>query len=163
MKNNFLLHILLIDDDEDDKELFIQAFKDVAPESVVSTATSCDELVENIDSLNNNELPDIIFLDLNMPKMDGFECLDLLKSINPLNNIPVFIYSTSVNPVHIEITYQKGASRFFQKPGTFDGIKQLINFMLSLPTESYLPQTSWEDFMVKSPHLVENQLDRHNI
>ena len=135
MKSNFPLHILLIDDDDDDKELFTQAFKDVSPESIVTTANSCEELVSNIDNLNN-------------------ECLDLLKSINPLYNIPVFIYSTSINPAHIEITYQKGACRFFQKPEIFDGIKQLIGRLLTLPPESYLPQTRWEDFMVKSPHLM---------
>ncbi|MEO6489697.1 MAG: response regulator [Ferruginibacter sp.] len=155
MENNFMLHILLIDDDEDDKELFRAAFKEVAPESVVSTANSIDELLKNIDSLNS-ELPDIIFLDLSMPKMDGFECLDLIKSINPLNNIPVFIYSTSVNPAHLELTYEKGASRYFQKPNSFDGIKSLITRMLLMAPESYLPQTKWDDFLMKTSAMAEN-------
>lgn len=150
---NLSLHILLIDDDDDDKELFREAFKQVTPDSMLTTATSCDELLANIDNLNS-ELPDIIFLDLNMPKMDGFECLDLIKSIHPLNNIPVFIYSTSVNPAHMSITFEKGASMFFQKPGTFDGIKTLIQKVLMLGRESYFPQTAWENYHIKSPELI---------
>lgn len=149
MKKEFLLHILLIDDDDDDKELFREAFKEIAPESMISTASSCDDLLRDIDSLNS-DLPDLIFLDLNMPKMDGFECLDLLKSLNPLNNIPVFIYSTSINPAHLKTTYQKGAAIFFQKPVTFDGMKRLVDVILNLDHDSYLPQTSWDNYLIKA-------------
>lgn len=153
MQQNLLLHILLIDDDEDDKELFKEAFHDITPDSVISTATSCMDLVNSVDDLHV-ALPDVIFLDLNMPRMDGFECLDLLKSIDPINNIPVFIYSTTVNPSQMLLTYQKGASMFFQKPATFEGIKKLIRKILVMPREQYYPQMSWENFLVKSPELI---------
>jgi CheY-like chemotaxis protein len=90
-----------------------------------------------------------------MPKMDGFECLDLIKSINPLNNIPIFIYSTSVNPAHLALTYEKGASMFFQKPTTFEGIRKLVRRIFTLSRDSYFPQTAWEDYLVKAPEYIE--------
>jgi CheY-like chemotaxis protein len=121
--------ILLIDDDHEDQEIFQTAL------SVVSNSIefmSFSNAREALSKLNTNELvPDVIFLDLNMPVMSGQEFLMKIKNIDHLKQIPVIIFSTSSNPSTIAISKELGAIDFITKPNRFDELvtilKPLIN------------------------------------
>lgn len=116
--------ILLIDDDSDDAELFHEALEEIDPlVKLLRTADGCEalELLRTLDAH-----PDVIFLDINMPRMDGWECLTELKSSEGLKSIPVIMYSTSSHQREKERAIEMGASMFISKP---DSYAQLISVL----------------------------------
>ncbi len=147
------MHILLVDNDIDDRELFVEAFKAIEPDFKVTSTWFEPNLFKKFEDLKYH-LPDFIFLDLNMDEKSGIECLDEIKTIPWLNDVPVFIYSTSTWDSQIETTYQKGASLYVQKPSSFEEIKTLLRKILDLPTDYYFPQAEKENFLFKvlKPH-----------
>lgn len=109
------LTLLIVDDDEDDRKLFISSAKEVDEDII------CIELPggkECLDYLNNvsNALPDYIFLDLRMPKLSGQKSLDEIKKVPRLEKIPVFVYSTSTDKEDIKNLGEQGAVMFISKP-----------------------------------------------
>ncbi len=114
--------ILYADDDFDDRVLFAEAFLEISPS--VSCLTVCDgkELLLALGSAT--KLPDVIFLDINMPVMDGRECLIALKRDRRLRTIPVVIYSTTSNQSEINSFYQLGASLFVRKPRSYPELRE---------------------------------------
>lgn len=132
------LHIFLVDDDIDDRLLFQEAMLEVAPQAKLSLADGCDMLLKL--SKVEDDQPDMILLDLNMPGLNGFECLDEIKKKHPFGNIPVLIYSTTANPEHVKKTYNKGATLYMQKPTSYEGIKKLMNKVLLIDLQDHLPQ-----------------------
>jgi CheY-like chemotaxis protein len=104
---------MIVDDDKDDRFFFRSAIRKYNP------TYNCIEAENGADALKQlreaTELPDFVFLDLNMPKMDGRECLKELKNDNTLKNIPVIIYTTSEYKLDIAITKELGADYFLTK------------------------------------------------
>ena len=122
--------IFLIDDDIDDQEFFMEAVKEVDPNIECHLASSCEE---GLELLNNSEvLPDYIFLDLNMPKVDGKKCLLELKKNARVKEIPVIIYSTSSLKKDIDETKAMGAVHFLTKPAAFRELCEAIENVLSI-------------------------------
>ncbi len=122
--------ILLIDDDADDRELFREALKQVDPLVICIEADDGDValfLLNQPDAV----LPDVIFLDLNMPRMNGKQCLNEIKQSDALAHIPVVIYTTSKRGVDVEETKNMGAVHFITKPAFFDKICKSIDYVLS--------------------------------
>ena len=113
--------VLFIDDDEDDKLVFGNALNSIDSGIVYLTASDGIEALK-ILSEELIILPDLIFLDLNMPKMDGFTCLSHLKKSSELKSIPVHILSTSTNPKDMERAKNLGADRFITKPSSYTGL-----------------------------------------
>src|SRR5437868_12659694 len=104
--------ILYADDDHDDREILFDTFIQIDP---AINCIGADNGKEAIAFLNRTRLlPDYIFLDLNMPVMDGKECLSQLKQNPSFKHIPVVIYSTTVHPVEIPKLYAIGASSIIQ-------------------------------------------------
>lgn len=123
--------ILYADDDFDDRMLFTEAFSEI--KQPVSCITVCDgkQLLQTLK--NAPELPDVIFLDINMPVMDGRECLIELKRDRRLRNIPVVIYSTTSSQSEIKGYLQLGAMSFIQKPDSYQKLCAcLATFVQSL-------------------------------
>lgn len=133
-----LLHIFLVDDDADDRLLFQEALQEVAPQAKLSLADGCDMLLKL--SKVESDKPDMILLDLNMPGLNGFDCLDEIKSKHLLSNIPVLIYSTTANPEQVKKTYNKGATLYMQKPTSYEGIKKLMNKVLLINLQDQMPK-----------------------
>ena len=112
--------LFIIDDDEDDVELFEEAVHEILPTARCLSAFSC---ADGIQKLNDVEevLPDIIFLDLNMPGKSGKECLVEIKKIARAHKIPVVIYTTSSHERDVQETRELGAAHFITKPSSFSG------------------------------------------
>jgi CheY-like chemotaxis protein len=111
------LTILYADDDSDDRMLVQEAFSEI--EQSVSCITVCDgrQLLQLLNKVQN--LPDVVFLDINMPGMDGRECLIELKRDRRFRNIPVVIYSTTSSQTEIKDYLRLGAMSFIQKPDSY--------------------------------------------
>lgn len=146
LDKNQKLHILIADDDPDDQELLAEAITEFSENIKVSLARNGKDLMHR---LTNEIHPDIIFLDLNMPAMNGFECLKKIKSHPDLKMLPVLIYSTSAHADQVEQTYQEGASFYIQKPCSFFDIKDLISKILAHKVEEFFTQQPRGKFLVK--------------
>jgi CheY-like chemotaxis protein len=123
--------VLFIDDDEDDKLVFGHALSAVDQNILYLTASDGQEALKILlDELVI--LPDVIFMDLNMPKMDGFTCLDHIKKTDDLKEIPVLILSTSTNPRDMERAKKLGAQKFITKPSTYSGLVEALKTTISM-------------------------------
>ena len=120
----------IVDDDADDQELFIEAVREVDSSIHCISASDCEQA---LDLLKNNKipLPDMIFLDLNMPRLNGKQCLVELKKQAHLRNIPVIIYSTSSEKKDMEETFRLGAAHFLTKPNKFEELCQALTYVVS--------------------------------
>jgi len=130
------LQILLIDDDSDDQEIFAWVIKGINPSFVVDNATDGIEALEKLK--DEHYLPDLIFLDLNMPRMHGLDCLKHIREIDRLNGCPVIVYSTSSNPQDIAKCRMAGAHDYIVKGNEMSVIKQ----DLSQALKRYNPRLS---------------------
>jgi CheY-like chemotaxis protein len=122
------LNCLLIDDDPDDQEIFCMALEDMGKK--VNCMFASDG-VDALSKLNENDLlPDFIFIDMNMPRMNGNECLAKIKGESHLKEIPVFMYSTSADPDAVSETQRLGASGFIVKPTSVAELTKTLKFCL---------------------------------
>lgn len=111
----------LIDDDQDDIDFLSMALRNIDESIEIMPFESCKSAMDNYNPDKNP--PDYIFLDLNMPQVDGLECLTKIKQSSQFSKIPVIIYSTSMGYKDFQSTKEKGASYFFVKPTN-------INFLI---------------------------------
>jgi CheY-like chemotaxis protein len=120
--------VLYAEDDIDDFDFFCEVLKTVSPDHrCINTRNG----VETMDFLENSVvLPEIIFLDINMPTMDGKACLRNIKLDERFKSIPVVIYTTSSNDRDKQHCLQLGAVEYVQKPtsiaGAFEGFQRLF-------------------------------------
>ena len=135
---NDTFKIMLVDDDEDDRMLFALAVSEINPSHSYILIENCNEALDNLVNIQ----PEIIFLDLNMPDMHGFECLEKIKATTTTSHIPVVIYSTSGYCVDIEKAKELGAAGYLKKPSDFDDLciklKEAIAHIRSGNTEYYI-------------------------
>lgn len=115
MQKNKVLFI--VDDDEDDINLFVEAVNEIDKGMGCYKAKNGEDALARLDALDL--LPDVIFLDLNMPRMNGRETLERLKASDRYKNIPVVIYSTSNAQQDIDDTKNLGAADYLTKPDSF--------------------------------------------
>jgi CheY-like chemotaxis protein len=106
---------LLIDDDLDDQEIFTLALQHVNKHFICISMASAHDALIHLNTLEN-ALPDYIFLDLNMPRMNGKEFLREIKTLDHIKGIPVIIYSTSSLANDIKESRELGAADFITKP-----------------------------------------------
>ncbi len=129
--------ILLVDDDADDQLYFLDAITEIYPDMECRVANN------GIEALKEVQVPppfDVIFLDLNMPIMNGFECLNNLKLQENYRDIPVVIFTTSKSSKDIQQTKELGASLYFTKPTSFSMLcsKLKIIFDIDFSTSTYV-------------------------
>ena len=134
------INILLADDDVDDRFLFAKALKELSIETNLVTVHDGEQLMDYLNE-NLNKLPDIVFLDLSMPRKTGFECLTEIKESEKLKNLTVIVFTTSFGRgIDFEQgligTLEKiGAEEYIRKPSSFEELKQIINRVLSSAAE----------------------------
>ncbi len=142
------LNLLLADDDSDDCFFFKEALEELTISAKLTTVNDGVQLMKLL-STKGTPLPDALFLDLNMPRKSGLECLAEIKTIDKLMHLPVMIYSTSLNPDVVEILYQKGAHYYICKPGEFAKIKKVILEAITLLSLNKLKQPSRDKFILQ--------------
>lgn len=124
------ISFFLIDDDIDDREIFTLALKDI--DSTIKYTTAKDG-AEALDFIENNEnfIPNFIFLDLNMPRVSGRECLVEMRKIVRLQNIPIYIYTTSSSDKDKLELHNMGATGFITKPYTIKKLVEIISQIIT--------------------------------
>jgi len=117
---------VIVDDDVEDQEIFEIALHEVDSNIELVKFTNGIHAIELLKKSDVHAFPKCIFLDLNMPQMDGRECITELKNIKEVKNIPVYIYSTSSDSKDIKQLTELGAERFITKP---DSLPELISVL----------------------------------
>lgn len=125
--------LFLIDDDQDDQEMFREALTKCDPDIEVLFASDGVEALNTLDSIKN--MPDVIFVDNYMPRMNGIEFLKVLKLNTRTSLIPTIIYSTSANSEKEKIILLSGADYFLQKQLTFSDLCSELSTMLVMIKE----------------------------
>jgi two-component system, response regulator len=131
-KNENINTILLADDDADDRLLLLEAFEE---NKITCQLKFVEDGADLLDYLNkkgkydghNHDSPDLILLDINMPKKDGKKALEEIKTNNSLKHIPVIMFSTSKSPEDVANSYRLGANSFIVKPSSFEGLIEVTN------------------------------------
>lgn len=123
---------MIVDDDEDDIDFFFDAINGINPTYTCIAAGNGEIALHKLQNNSVEELPDFIFLDLNMPRMDGKTCLGELKKDHKLKDIPVIIYTTSDNQLDKDETLKLGAAHFLTKANTFNMLQANIKDTLML-------------------------------
>lgn len=125
---------LLVDDDTDDVLLFEEILKEVDKNIRFASSSNGIEALEFLEK-NSGNLPRLIFLDLNMPRMDGKECLKAIKQDARFNHLPVIMYTTSSQSRDIEETMIMGAVCFITKPSNVKDLRNIIATISSTPAQ----------------------------
>ncbi len=124
-----MVQVLMVDDNPDDIELTVEAFKETDKVYNVNVAQDGIEALKYLrkeDEFSARPDPDLILLDLNMPKMNGFEVLEELKKDGTLNRIPVIVFSMSQNESDIKRVGELNAKAYIVKPVGFEGISDVV-------------------------------------
>ncbi len=126
------LNILLADDDADDRFFFDKALREIPIECQLNTVPDGEQLMDYL-SQNLEQLPDVLFLDLSMPRKSGFECLTEIMENPALQGMAVVMFSTSYSrDMHYEqsiinMLYDIGAQDYIRKPSDFAQLKEAIH------------------------------------
>lgn len=147
MDNDFL-NITLADDDADDRLFFTDAFSEL---KINTKVTTFKDGVELMDFLNKDKsiMPNILFLDLNMPKKNGIECLLEIKKNSKFNDIAIAIYSTSSTEEYIEETFVNGANIYIKKPNDFTTLKKILAEVVTINWQYHTSGLNKDNFLLK--------------
>lgn len=126
------LNILLVEDDPDDVDLLQAAFKKAHIAFHMDTIMQGDSVLPHLNT--HSPLPDVIVLDLNLPRMHGREVLKMIKTSSSFHNIPVAILTTSSSIADREFCQQAGAEVFLTKPTTVEGFQDITKAILRAAT-----------------------------
>jgi CheY-like chemotaxis protein len=135
------LNVLLADDDTDDCSFFDKALREIPIATHLTTVRDGEQLMNHL-SKNSEHLPDVLFLDLSMPRKNGFECLSEIKENEKLKDLPVVMFSTSFpqdmnyEENMINILFKIGAYDYIRKSGDFAQLKQVIHNTLNKVVEN---------------------------
>lgn len=141
------LSIILAEDDFDDRLLFEEAIKELPVSVELTTVSNGEELIAWLSN-KKNKLPDILFLDLNMPRKNGFASLGEIKNDSYLQDLPVVIFSTTTNREMIKQVFKDAAHYYIKKPVHFWELKELIYKSLTFIADNDKVLPGSESFML---------------
>jgi DNA-binding response OmpR family regulator len=124
------LKILLVEDDSDDVQLLKEAMEDNNINCEMTVIMEGDKVMPYLNT--TVELPDIIVIDFNLPKVHGKEVLVLIRSTATFSSVPVVVLTTSASPHDIQFARENGADKFITKPSTITGFNHAVESIVSL-------------------------------
>ena len=142
------IHIVLADDDEDDRLFFTDAFDEL---KIATKVNTYNDGVELMNYLNHKDalMPNVLFLDLNMPRKSGLECLKEIKSNKKMTNIAIAIYSTSASEEDIENTFVLGANIYIKKPNDFKKLKKILSDVVTINWQYHTNNLNKDNFLLR--------------
>jgi CheY-like chemotaxis protein len=140
--------VYLADDDADDREFFQDALSEIALQTELVIAEDGVVLMRTLEE-KVPPPPHVIFLDLNMPRKNGYECLLDIRSTDRYKDIPVVIFSTTANPDVIAKTQSLGANLYLRKPTSIEMLKKMIHHVLTLDLSIMGMPSSNEGFYLR--------------
>lgn len=145
-----LFKVALVDDDEDDRFNFMEAFGMLKIKTELLLFNDGQEFIDYVD-VDSNIMPELIFLDLNMPRKNGIDCLKYLRKRKNGNELFIAIYSTSSAIKDMDMTFTNGANIYIQKPTNFDILTKVIDRTLKTCYQYKTSHLSRENFLLKLP------------
>jgi CheY-like chemotaxis protein len=142
------LNIALADDDEDDRLFFQEAIEMVPIRTKLSLFNNGRELMDYLN-LPNIVLPNLVFLDLNMPIKNGMQCLREIRANPLLKEVSIAIYSTSSSEQDIEDTFVNGANIYINKPSSFLSLREAIEKVLQIKWQYHTSNLNRENFLLR--------------
>ena len=147
------INILLADDDETDCLLFKEALEELPVSAHLTIVHNGEQVIEELTK-KGKKLPDVLFLDLNMPRKNGFVALGEIKRSTKLQDLPVIIFSTSSELGAIKNVYRDAAHYYICKPVDFLQLKKVIYEALTLITQEYNPLPLEKNFMITGDSII---------
>ena len=141
------LNLLLADDDTDDCIFFKEALEELPVVAKLTTVNDGVQLMLHLTE-KTETLPHALYLDLNMPRKNGYDCLTEIKQKPKLKTIPVIIFSTSFDSEVVNLLYERGAHYYIRKPAEFQDLKKIISKSLDLISKLTDRQPSKEMFVI---------------
>lgn len=148
MSDQHKYRIFLIDDDEDEYLLFRQAIAELNLDVEIKYINNCADMLKLLDE---GEIPDLLFLDLNMPVMSGRECIKKIRE-KLADQLSIIIYSTSKYPPDVDGTHKDGANLYVIKPNSFEGLMKTLKGVFSIDWKRGLYFPPKEKFLFKPVH-----------
>jgi CheY-like chemotaxis protein len=142
------IQILLADDDEDDRFLFESLLTNLRIQVSLIAVEDGEKLMKMLSTISMPPPPHLIFLDLNLPRMNGIECLAEIRGNKKFDSVPVFMFSTSDYQRDIDKAYEMGANLYIPKSLFFVEDKDSIEKLFSVPRRSFLSKISKEKFVL---------------
>ncbi len=142
------IRLLLADDDPDDRFFFDKTLG-LLPIPTHLTMVEDGQKLMHFFSKNSEQLPDALFLDLNMPRKNGPECLKEIKANDKLKELPVIIYSTSLHEDIAEVLYKEGAHYYIRK-GDLDDLEKNLHHILTLMVEKKFTRPRRDKFILSA-------------
>jgi len=142
------MHIVLADDDEDDRLFFTDAFDELKLNTKVSTYNDGVELMNYLKT-DTAKIPQILFLDLNMPRKSGMECLAEIKADTKFKDMAIAIYSTSASEEDIENTFVQGANIYIKKPSDFKTLKKILSQVVTINWQYHTNGLNKDNFLMR--------------
>lgn len=139
------IHILLADDDEDDRNFFNDAITDLKIKNKLTVFKNGKDLMDYLEH-PDSPMPDILFLDLNMPCKTGNECLKEIRSNEKFKDISIAIYSTSSSDKDIEETFVGGANIYIKKPNDFSKLKKVLKEVVNINWQFHTSKLNKDTF-----------------
>lgn len=146
--NTTALKLVLADDDEDDRDLFKDALAEISIAAEVTSLNGGESLMEYLYQPETNHIPDLVFLDLNMPRKNGFECLAEIKASEKLKNIPIIIFSTSYDEEVVKKLFDSGAQYYMQKPSGYSQLKKNLAHAIEIAAKRGMTKVEFENFVL---------------
>jgi len=147
------INILLADDDKADCLLFKDALAELPVSATLTIVRNGEKVIEELTK-RGNKLPDVLFLDLNMPRKNGFATLGAIKRSRELQNLPVIIITTASSQEMVKIVFRDAAHYYINKPADFLQLKKVIYEALTLVIQKNIPMPSEENFMITGDSII---------
>jgi len=142
------MKIALADDDSDDRMFFEEAIDAIKIATELSLFVDGKQLMDHLLQ-TKTILPEIVFLDLNMPIKNGMQCLKEIRRDKRLQNLCVAIYSTSSSEKDIEETFVQGANIYINKPNSYGGLKKAIEKVLQMNWQYHTSNLNRHNFLLR--------------
>jgi CheY-like chemotaxis protein len=146
------INILMADDDEDDRYFFAAALKTLAIPTKLVTVDDGERLIDYL-TRDKTGSPDLLFLDINMPRKNGYECLLEIKSNTGIKDFPVIMYSTSLKDVMADVLFQNGAHYYLRK-GDVKELEKYLGIILTKFREQHFQRPSREEFVLNEMRVI---------
>ena len=147
------INILLADDDKADCLLFKDALEELPVSAQLTIVHNGEELIEELTK-KGNKLPDVLFLDLNMPRKNGFASLGEIKRNTSLQGLPVIIFTTSSEMKTVTEVFRDAAHYYICKPADFLRLKKVIYEALTLITQKNNSMPLEENFVITGDSII---------
>jgi len=143
-----ILNIVLAYDDEDDRLFFQEAIEEIEIRTRLLMFHNGQELMDYL-AKEDTVLPDLIFLDLNMPVKTGMQCLKEIRGNPALRQVCIAIYSTSCSERDIEDTFVNGANIYLNKPNNFNKLRESIAKVLQINWQYHTSSLNKDNFLLR--------------